>query len=435
MTDRNMLERDLARVGPAPFGFDDVARRRDRKRRNKRIAAGVLALAVAAAAIGGIVEAIRRAEPSPRPANLPSTPEAWSRLRPDPPDLPPDVSLLAAGPGLVAYGGEYRGAVVWTSSDGLAWTRVPDELGPGQFTDVAIGGPGLVAVGWGGEVEGRNANWSSGALWTSVDGVSWTRLPDDPVLEDAVPWAVSSGGPGLVAVGYGAWFSSDGVTWKRASVPRPRLPTNLNDVTERQGLLVAVGRRIPMSEPGLRAPSPEAAIWTSIDGMSWTSVPIDGDVFPPGSSVDSVTGGPEGFVAIGSLGWLSRRPAVWYSADGEQWRLVSPGQEALAWPLTLNSVTAGDGGYVAVGTGLGAPRFLCPSGNENCAYDEAVVLTSVDGKTWVRVPSAPVFRVGDPRGPERNEGAAMLTVAPWGSRYVSLGTYDNEPAVWIAGPA
>jgi hypothetical protein len=51
MTDyRNVLERDLARVGPAPFGFDDVARRRDRKRRNKRIAAGVVGIAVFLAA-------------------------------------------------------------------------------------------------------------------------------------------------------------------------------------------------------------------------------------------------------------------------------------------------------------------------------------------------------------------------------------------------
>jgi hypothetical protein len=52
MTDyRNVLERDLARVGPAPFGFDDVARRRDRKRRNKRIAAGVVGIAVFVAAV------------------------------------------------------------------------------------------------------------------------------------------------------------------------------------------------------------------------------------------------------------------------------------------------------------------------------------------------------------------------------------------------
>ena len=52
MTDyRNVLERDLARVGPAPFDFDDVARRRDRKRRNQRIAAGVVGIAVFVAAV------------------------------------------------------------------------------------------------------------------------------------------------------------------------------------------------------------------------------------------------------------------------------------------------------------------------------------------------------------------------------------------------
>ena len=48
---RSVLERDLARVGPAPFAFDDVARRRDRKRRNQRIAAGVVGIAVFVAAV------------------------------------------------------------------------------------------------------------------------------------------------------------------------------------------------------------------------------------------------------------------------------------------------------------------------------------------------------------------------------------------------
>ena len=52
MTDyRNVLERDLAHVGPAPFGFDDIARRRDRKRRNRRMAAGVVGIAVFVASI------------------------------------------------------------------------------------------------------------------------------------------------------------------------------------------------------------------------------------------------------------------------------------------------------------------------------------------------------------------------------------------------
>jgi hypothetical protein len=52
MTDyRTDLEHDLGRIGPATFVFDDVIRRRDRKRRNQRIAAGVVGIGMFAAAI------------------------------------------------------------------------------------------------------------------------------------------------------------------------------------------------------------------------------------------------------------------------------------------------------------------------------------------------------------------------------------------------
>ena len=49
---RTILERDLERVTrPAGFTVDDVRRRRDRKRRNQRIAAGVVGIAVFVAAV------------------------------------------------------------------------------------------------------------------------------------------------------------------------------------------------------------------------------------------------------------------------------------------------------------------------------------------------------------------------------------------------
>jgi Tol biopolymer transport system component len=77
---RNVLERDLARVGPAPFDFDDVARRRDRKRRNQRIAAGVVGIAVFVAAVWIVTSvgsfhntrtpAVPGASPSPTPAAI-----------------------------------------------------------------------------------------------------------------------------------------------------------------------------------------------------------------------------------------------------------------------------------------------------------------------------------------------------------------------------
>ena len=73
MTDyRNVLERDLARVGPAPFGFDDVARRRDRRRRNQRMTAGVVGIAVFVAAVW-VVTSGGSSDRTQRSANEPST--------------------------------------------------------------------------------------------------------------------------------------------------------------------------------------------------------------------------------------------------------------------------------------------------------------------------------------------------------------------------
>lgn len=56
-SDRSILERQMERVELRPFTLDGFHRRRDRKQRNRRIAAGVVALVVAAAGVGGLVRA------------------------------------------------------------------------------------------------------------------------------------------------------------------------------------------------------------------------------------------------------------------------------------------------------------------------------------------------------------------------------------------
>ena len=138
------------------------------------------------------------------------------------------TSVTAVGPGLVAVGVVGNGggahAAVWTSPDGVSWSRVPhDEAAFGGVDDkwmesVTAGGPGLVAVGvvGGGEGEG------DAAVWTSVDGVAWSRVPhDEAVFGGAAMSDVIAGGPGLVAVGGSAesdavvWTSVDGFTWSR----------------------------------------------------------------------------------------------------------------------------------------------------------------------------------------------------------------------------
>jgi len=149
-------------------------------------------------------------------------------------------SVTVGGPGLVAVGSESSvwddetersetyNAAVWTSADGLTWSRVPhDEAvfgGPGtqEMTSVTTGGPGLVAVGSDTTEVGYE---TAAAVWTSVDGITWSRVPHDEAVFDGVEMnSVTVGGPGLVAVGlvgpYGGrdaavWTSVDGITWSR----------------------------------------------------------------------------------------------------------------------------------------------------------------------------------------------------------------------------
>jgi hypothetical protein len=97
----------------------------------------------------------------------------WSRLPHDEAEFGDGFeqvmdSVTVGGPGLVAVGqsgpgedGEGR-AAVWTSPDGITWTRARTFLENGytRMFDVTVGGSGLVAVGrqWGGE-ELRAAVW------------------------------------------------------------------------------------------------------------------------------------------------------------------------------------------------------------------------------------------------------------------------------------
>ena len=89
----------------------------------------------------------------------------------------------------------------------LTWTRLPDDqavfggLGVQEIHSVTTGGPGLVAVGGDGSGGDMDA-----AVWVSTDGYTWARIPADEAVfggpgEQAI-WSVTAGGPGLVAVGY-----------------------------------------------------------------------------------------------------------------------------------------------------------------------------------------------------------------------------------------
>ena len=73
---RNTLERELGRLSPPKIPFDQLARRRDRRRRDQRIRAGALGLAIATAIIAGAVsigagrsERLPAGDPTPAPSD------------------------------------------------------------------------------------------------------------------------------------------------------------------------------------------------------------------------------------------------------------------------------------------------------------------------------------------------------------------------------
>lgn len=442
MTDyRTLLEHDLRLVGPAGFSMHDLSRRRKSKRRNQRIGSAALALIVAAAAIGLLVRAFHLDE-APRPADLPITPGAWSRFPFDPDGV---EAITAGGPGLVAVGAGERRAAVWTSSDGRTWTPVPgQELGPGSIMNVATGGPGLVAVGTSynelASIGGHANGPFHAVVWTSEDGLTWSRLPNERVFRNALfASAVTSGGPGVVAVGAHntAWFSSDGATWDLAAVPpvpegvypgddgeHPQI--YLTDVAAGNDRLVAVGWAM------LNDNSEVPVVWTSVDGMSWADVPLDPEVFPRGRDIADITHGPNGFVAVGSHN-QGAPPTAWTSPDGLQWHRVASDQEAFVSHAPLPrtsfamwSVAASESGYVAVGA-----DGYCWRGAE-CPSAEAAIWTSTDGESWVRVSPGEVFKAVGPITSEPNHGAYAGRVVAWGSRFVVEGRYQGRGAIWIS---
>lgn len=347
--------------------------------------------------------------------------------------------ITVGGPGFVAVGaakalGYPHNAqpAVWTSPDGVTWTRVPpNKVAPPNtdgraMLDVASGGPGLVAVGTdlidrGGPVYG--------AVWTSLDGFKWQRVEHAAVFEGDTGRVflsgVSTAGPGLVAVGFeerGHYLgvahhavvltSPDGYTWTR--VPHnealfggaDNTMTRMEDVTAGGPGIVAAGFA---QQPGSGL---VGALWTSPDGTDWTRVPTDNGVFGGARDVAVLSVAADGLRLVAVGGWHIAQS--WTSNDGLEWQRTFHDPDA---PSNMTDVVSTDVGLVAVGSiDSGKDRY-------------PAVWTSVDGSDW-HLDEADLGLLGE---------GTMEAVAADGDRLVAVGwAWENEasdnirPVVWTA---
>ncbi|MFI5227033.1 MAG: hypothetical protein ACHQ3P_10195, partial [Candidatus Limnocylindrales bacterium] len=299
--------------------------------------------------------------------------------------------------------------VAGCSGSGASWTPVsgfPD-AGGAMLVSVAAGPASFVTVG----TAPAAGETNHAAIWTSPDGKSWTRSADDPSFSQHLMNSVASGPSGFMAVGGSCasgecfdetvWTSTDGQTWHQAA-PLPVEAT-----------YVAVTRAVVAGGPGWivggwRSGDPQdapAAVWTTVDGTSWTEgtieVPADATL---GGTVGGIAVSRGTDVAVGTVkSATSRSAAVWTSADSTTWKPV-PADASFTGSL-MSGVVVGGPGFVAVGRD--------DSG--------AAVWVSTDGSSWKEDPSGPGFA-----------GAQMSEIAAHAGRLVAVGYDGNTALVWTS---
>ncbi|HEX5630415.1 MAG TPA: hypothetical protein VFY15_02020, partial [Acidimicrobiia bacterium] len=121
------------------------------------------------------------------------------------------ISAVAATPnGLIAAGGYILGqpgfhndAAVWVSDDGVEWTRVTGLAFGGvraqHISALVLDAEGIVAVGYDTAPDGNRVP----AVWTSPDGLRWSRNAGSGLDEPGHRWmnGAAIGPLGLIAVG------------------------------------------------------------------------------------------------------------------------------------------------------------------------------------------------------------------------------------------
>lgn len=399
------------------------------------------AIAFMLGACGSPVTTTARGPESPPPAS-PVTPGGYRWLPVDPGQFG-GVRLTAitatTGPGLFAIGdlmsanapdGRPRHPTTWTSPDGRAWTRLPDNFAfvsrrNGReyvVTDLVAAGDGFVAVGLEEQTDGSSAD---AAAWSSPDGHTWAqaivadgtgRTMDQVVATDDGFVAIGEARYDVHA-GFGAgtaiWTSTDGLTWTRlADTEAPARGTALRAIAAGPpGFLAAASLEHPQGDEVPPRQPVTAGIWRSDDAIHWEPVPGS----PLG--VAQIVHMADGWIALGStVTGATAAPVWWRSQDGRSWtRIAVP---------PLNGLPAGTSVYGQRLAG-GAAGILALGEREDDF--SAVGWSSVDGVGWTPLDLAPIL-AGATVDELHAVGGSILLV---GDR-MAAGAQD--PVVWLLAP-
>lgn len=229
--------------------------------------------------------------------------------------------VIGGWDGSIGLGGtETRLNDVWSSSDGVAWTKHDPAGGvifaPRAGHDVAVFANKLWVIG--GSLQNSDAN----DVWSSPDGVTWTLVQANAAFSARRSHRVIAFANELWLTGGGTatgtsdvWHSPDGVTWTQVNPVGSFPPRQRHESAVFNGRLYVVGGT---SGEDYATGTLYSDVWSSADGTTWRQ-----DATVPGFAARSqpalaVLGG-ELWLA-GGFG-LSFFNDVWRSSDGVNWRL------------------------------------------------------------------------------------------------------------------
>ena len=217
----------------------------------------------------------------------------WTVVR----DVPALVDIVSGPTGFLAAAQTDAGPEIWASATGSDWDRVAgaSELGTGEALR-------LVATDLGYLLLGVDLDAEKGLLWRSTDGASWDRVPSHEAFIGAHFEDGAAIGGRLIVVGWNdnapdkAWTSVDGLSWEAAGDDFGVENGTIRNAIVTNGTLLVTGLDWGAVDVG----PPPMASWTSVDGVTWARVPDMPDELRPIHEINDWVAWGDGVIAVGT---------------------------------------------------------------------------------------------------------------------------------------
>jgi hypothetical protein len=163
----------------------------------------------------------------------------------------------------------------------------------------------------------------------SESGVEWATADIDFGSGGSVDgfYSITPGGPGYVAFGMVAdevmWTSDDGLTWTRHDLDLEYPELGVFNSVEVDSVVVGHDGFVLLGRMDRSSPDEHRFfVWTSDDGSDWTLV---ADAFPDGAYIGDILPTATGFITKGFVDGSEGGGAIWSSTDGTSWDEVDTG--------------------------------------------------------------------------------------------------------------